>query len=201
MKERERRGKPRHAAVVAADMQPSSTPAGAESPIAAASYPSGAPNRRDGARPLAERASDVGESCVIALSALQGEREGTRSVSYGEGEVGRAPTEGPHLTPTLSPHGAEREAQRWRVIGRGGVAEGEQQAGHVVVVFGGRRGAAGDPVEDVGVGAVEQRLVAVELRLVKPGEMRIGKAAEDQVALARAAVPGAEQQPLAANLG
>ena len=70
-----------------------------------------------------------------------------------------------------------------------------------MVVFGGRRGAAGDPIEDVGVGAVEQRLVAVELRLVKPGEMSIGKAAEDQVALARAAVPGTEQQPLAANLG
>ncbi len=68
-----------------------------------------------------------------------------------------------------------------------------------MVVFGGRRGAAGDPIEDVGVGAVEQRLVTVELRLVKPGEMSIGETAEDQVALARAAVPGAEQQPLAAN--
>ena len=76
-----------------------------------------------------------------------------------------------------------------------------EEAGHVVVVFGRRRGAAGDPVEDVGVGAVEQRLVAVELSLVEPGEMRVGKAAEDQVALARAAVPGTERQPLAANLG
>lgn len=68
-----------------------------------------------------------------------------------------------------------------------------------MVVFGGRGGAAGGPVEDVGVGAVEQRLVSVELHLVKPGEMRIGETAEDQVALARPAVPGAEQQPLAAN--
>ncbi len=66
-------------------------------------------------------------------------------------------------------------------------------------MFGGRRGAAGDPIEDVGVGAVEQRLVAVELRLVKPGEMRIGETAEYEVALARAAMPGTEQQPLAAN--
>ena len=70
-----------------------------------------------------------------------------------------------------------------------------------MVVFGGRRGAAGDPVEDVGVGAVEEGLVAIELRLVKPGEMSVGETAEDQVALARAAMPGTEQQPLAANLG
>src|ERR1700719_1001836 len=62
-------------------------------------------------------------------------------------------------------------------------AEGNEAAGHVVVVFGGRRGAAGDPIEDVGVGAVEQRLVAVELRLVKASQMGIGEAAEDQVAL------------------
>ena len=70
-----------------------------------------------------------------------------------------------------------------------------------MVVFGGRRGAAGDPIEDVSIGAVEERLVVVELRVVKPGEMRIGETAEDQVALARPAVPGTEQQPLAANLG
>ena len=68
-----------------------------------------------------------------------------------------------------------------------------------MVVFGGRRGAAGDPIEDVGIGALEQRLVAIELSLVKPGEMSIGETAEDQIALARPAVPGAEQQPLAAN--
>jgi hypothetical protein len=57
-----------------------------------------------------------------------------------------------------------------------------------------RRGAAGDPIEDVGVGAVEQRLV-------KPGEVSVGEAAEDQVALARAAMPGTKQHSLAANLG
>ena len=68
-----------------------------------------------------------------------------------------------------------------------------------MVVLGWRRGAAGDPIEDVGIGAVEERLVAIELRLVKPGEMSIGETTEDQVALARAAMPGTEQQPLAAN--
>ena len=82
---------------------------------------------------------------------------------------------------------------------RVGVTKGNEKAGHVVVVFGGRRGAAGHPIEDVGVGAVEQRLVAVELGSIKSGEMSIGETAEDQVALARPAVPGAEQQPLAAN--
>ena len=68
-----------------------------------------------------------------------------------------------------------------------------------MVVLGGRRDAAADPIEDVGVGAVEQRLVIVELRLVKSGEISIGEAAEDQVALPRPAMPGTEQQPLAAN--
>lgn len=80
-------------------------------------------------------------------------------------------------------------------------AESEQQASHVVVVFGRRGGAAADPVEDVGVGTVEQGLVAVEFSLVKPGEVLVGKAAENQVALARSAMPGPEQQALAANLG
>ena len=67
-----------------------------------------------------------------------------------------------------------------------------------MVVFGGQRGAAGDPIEDVGIGAVEQRLVATELRLVKPSQMRIGKAAEDQVAFPRTAMPRTERKPLAA---
>ena len=67
------------------------------------------------------------------------------------------------------------------------------QTSDVVVVFAGRRGAAGHPIEDIGIGAVEQRLEAIELRLGKPGEMRIGEAAEDQVALARPTMPGAEQ--------
>jgi len=70
-----------------------------------------------------------------------------------------------------------------------------------VVVLGGQGGAAGDPVEDVGIGAVEQRLVPVELGLVKPGQVRVSETAEDQVTLPRAAAPRPEQQPLAANLG
>jgi hypothetical protein len=65
---------------------------------------------------------------------------------------------------------------------------------------GGRNGAAGDPVEDVGVGAVEQRLVTVELVLVEFREMEIGKAPEDEIALPCPATPGTEQKPLAANI-
>ena len=70
-----------------------------------------------------------------------------------------------------------------------------------MVVRGRRDRAAGDPIEDVGVGAVEQRLEKVELRLVESGKMSIGKAAEDKIALLRSPMPGTEQKPLAANVG
>jgi len=58
----------------------------------------------------------------------------------------------------------------------------------------------GDPIEEVGVGAFEQSLVAVELAVVKVGKTRIGKAPEDQIALPRAAMPRTERKPLAANV-
>jgi hypothetical protein len=95
---------------------------------------------------------------------------------------------------TISPvyTGAERECRTCMSFSMWSVAVSEQEAGHVVIVFGWGCGAAGDPVENVGVGAVEQCLVAVELRLVEPGEMGIGEAAEDQIALPRSAVPGTE---------
>ena len=50
-------------------------------------------------------------------------------------------------------------------------------------------GAPGNPVEEIGVGAFEQRLVAIELAVVEAGKMGIGKPAEDQIALASAAMP------------
>ena len=80
------------------------------------------------------------------------------------------------------------------------VPESKKQAGDVVVVFGRRGRSAGDPIEDVGVGAIEQGLKAVELTLIKSGQVRIGKAAENQIALARSAMPGSKQKALAANL-
>ena len=58
-----------------------------------------------------------------------------------------------------------------------------------MVVFGRGVGTAGNPVEEVRVGAFKQRLVAIELAFVKAGEMGIGKPAEDQIALASAAMP------------
>src|SRR5882762_5275813 len=69
------------------------------------------------------------------------------------------------------------------------IAEGEQETGNVMVVFGRWRGAAGDPVEQIGVGAFEQRLVAVEPCLIEAGEVGFGKPAEQEVGLARAAMP------------
>jgi len=69
-----------------------------------------------------------------------------------------------------------------------------------VVMLGRRGSAAGNPVEEVGIGAFEQCLVKVELPVVEPGEMGIGKASEDQVALPRAAMPGPEREPLAADV-
>jgi hypothetical protein len=70
-----------------------------------------------------------------------------------------------------------------------------------VVEFGRRDGAAADPVEDIGIGAVEQRFVKVEPGLVEAGEILVGEAAKDQIALAGAAVPRAKQEPLATNVG
>jgi len=67
-------------------------------------------------------------------------------------------------------------------------------------MLGRRWSPAGNPIEKIGVGAIEQRLVAVELAVLKAGEVGIGKAPEDQVALPRAAMPGPERKPLAANV-
>ncbi len=64
-----------------------------------------------------------------------------------------------------------------------------------------RRRAAADPVEQVGVIAFEQRLVAVELAGVEAAEVSLGEPAENEVALSRAAMPGPEQEALAANVG
>jgi hypothetical protein len=72
-------------------------------------------------------------------------------------------------------------------------AEGDEEASYIVVVPRGYGGTAADPIENIGVGTVEQVLEAIELRLVKLGQVLIGEAPEDQIALARAAMPGSEQ--------
>src|SRR6266704_3194674 len=97
-------------------------------------------------------------------------------------------------TPAV-PSGSRRNSWQPRIE-----AKGEQQPGHVGVVFGRRRGAAGDPVEEIGIRAFEESLVAAELRIVESGEIRLGERAEDQIGFARAAVPRAEEEPLAADV-
>jgi len=67
-------------------------------------------------------------------------------------------------------------------------------------MLGWRGGTAGNPVEEIRVGAFEQCLVAAELVIVELGEMGIGKAAENEVALPRPAMPGTERKPLAADV-
>ena len=62
-----------------------------------------------------------------------------------------------------------------------------------MVMLGRQVSAARDPVEEISVGAFEQCLVAVELPVVEAGEVGVGKAAENQVALPSATMPGAEQ--------
>ena len=69
-----------------------------------------------------------------------------------------------------------------------------------MVMLGRWGGAAGDPVEEISVCAVEQCLVEVELAVVEAGKMGIGKATEKEVALPRPAVPGTEREPLAADV-
>src|SRR5438094_1411309 len=81
------------------------------------------------------------------------------------------------------------------------VAESEQELGHVMVVFAWGCHAASDPVEQVGIGTFEQRLVTIEPRLVEAGKMSFGEAAEQEVGLTCAAMPRAVQQPLAAVIG
>jgi len=102
--------------------------------------------------------------------------------------------------PPPAVRGTENQACRAKRA-KVGVAKRQKKAGDVVVVFRWRGGAAGNPVEDVGIGAIEQDLVAVELSLVKFAQVLIGKAAENQVAFPRPAVPGTKQQSLATDLG
>ena len=62
-----------------------------------------------------------------------------------------------------------------------------------------RRGAPDRPIPEVGVGAIEQRLEAVELRRVEIVQACVGEPAEQQIGLARAAMPAPVAQALAAN--
>jgi hypothetical protein len=81
-----------------------------------------------------------------------------------------------------------------------GGAEAAQQLHDVVIVLWRRPAAAQDPVEQIGVGAIEQSLEAVELVTVEAREGRFGERAEDEVVFLRPTMPAAEQQAPAADI-
>ena len=70
-----------------------------------------------------------------------------------------------------------------------------QQMHHVMVVFFRRRETGDDPVEQIGIGAIEQSFEPVDLRVVEAGEITLGKSAEDEITLLCSAMPAPEQQP------
>jgi len=78
--------------------------------------------------------------------------------------------------------------------------ERSQQSHHVVVVLFGCSEAANDPVEQVGIGTLEQSLETVELCAVEVCDMGDATTAENDVALLRPAVPAPEQQPPASDI-
>jgi len=80
------------------------------------------------------------------------------------------------------------------------VAETTQQFHHVVVMFRRRITDAEDPVEQIGVRAIEQRLEPPELIAIQGPEGGLGERAENEVAFLRAAMPAPEQKPSAANI-
>src|SRR6516164_8582430 len=137
-------------------------------PIAAASYPSGAPKSVTvRGRCLSERA----RSASIVIEGGNPSRRENRISSPPRKWGSRSPRRGAGWpwTPAFAGMTSNR---RWgRSCCGGSPAEGNEEAGHVVIVFGRRNDAAGHPFEDVGIGAVEQSLVAVELSHVKAGQM------------------------------
>jgi hypothetical protein len=79
-------------------------------------------------------------------------------------------------------------------------AETTQQAHHIVIMFWRRHAAAENPIEQIGVGAIEQRFEPVELGPVQALEGLLGKRTENEITLLRPAMPAAEQQPPTADI-
>jgi len=71
---------------------------------------------------------------------------------------------------------------------------------HVVIMFWRRRAAAENPIEQIGVGAIEQRFESVELGAIEVRERSLGERAKNEVAFLRSAMPASEQQPPTANV-
>jgi hypothetical protein len=66
---------------------------------------------------------------------------------------------------------------------------------YIMVVFLWWRKAADDPIEEIGISAIEQSFEPVELIAVESGEVLLGKSAKNEIALLRSPMPAAEQQP------
>jgi hypothetical protein len=79
-------------------------------------------------------------------------------------------------------------------------SEASQQTHHIVVVFLRWWETADDPVEQIGIGTIEQSFESVELRAVEVSEMDFGKSAEDEIALLGSPMPTSEQQPPASDM-
>jgi hypothetical protein len=79
-------------------------------------------------------------------------------------------------------------------------AEAAQQLHHVVVMFWRRITDAEDPVKQIGVGAIEQRLKSPELIAVQGRERALSERAENEIAFLRPAMPAPKQETPAADI-
>jgi hypothetical protein len=79
-------------------------------------------------------------------------------------------------------------------------AETAQQRHHVVVMFWRRITDAEDPVKQIGVGAIEQRLEPPDLIAVQGLEGALGERAENEVTFLRPAMPAPKQKAPAADI-
>lgn len=71
---------------------------------------------------------------------------------------------------------------------------------HRTIDIGRNRALAGDHREKIGVGNFEKSLILVDFIAGQDADLGIGEGTEDQVHLAHAAVPGAEQELAAASV-
>src|SRR5262249_11046440 len=67
-------------------------------------------------------------------------------------------------------------------------------------MFRGNRLVAGQRSIEIGIGHLDQALELTELVIGEVCDLGVGKATEDQIHLARTAVPAAEQKPLAPEI-
>jgi len=75
-----------------------------------------------------------------------------------------------------------------------------QQLHYVMVMFWRRRTDAKDPVEQIGVRAIEQRLEPPDLVAVQDLEGTLGERAENEVTFLSPAMPAPKQEAPAANI-